>query len=136
MKKNDSSSIPQLKRWLMQFWKLWSNSCSRRWLRRSGAIGLILSNRQKNFLEWVYYKSFMKLYFIKVVLDNRFCDLRRSPIVLFILVVTIFRSFSNVNFEPSKMPKCFWYMDWVTFALLSTKEGWGSFFVLRLKMIS
>ena len=36
-------SIPQLQRRLMQFWKLWLNLCSRRWLspRRSRVISLI-----------------------------------------------------------------------------------------------
>ena len=72
-----------------------------------------------------------------MVLVNRFCNLGRSPIVSFILVITIFRWFSNVNLESSSMmPRCFWYIDWVTFALLNTKEGWGIFFVLRLKMTS
>ena len=44
---------------------------------------------------------------IKVVLGNRFCNLRRSPIVIFALVVTIFRWFSNANLESSMMPTCF-----------------------------
>ena len=34
------------------------------------------------------------------------------------------------------MPRCFWYVDSVTFVLLNIKEGWGSFFILRLKMTS
>ena len=71
-----------------------------------------------------------------MVLGNRFCSLRRSSIVLLILVVTIFIWFSDVNLESSMMPRCFWYIDWVTFVLLNTKGGWGSFFVLRLKMTS
>ena len=76
------------------------------------------------------YKSLLRWFF---VIGFVLC-----PIVSFILAVTIFRRFSNVNWESSMMPRCFCYIDWVTFALLNTKEGWGSsfLFVLRLKMIS
>ena len=56
---------------------------------------------------------------------------------LIFLIVPIFKCFWNVNLESSIMPRCFWYIDWTTFALLNTKEGWGSFFfVLLLKMTS
>ena len=66
----------------------------------------------------------------------KFCTSRRIPIILFVLVLIIFRWFSNVYLESSMMPSCFWYIDWITFALLNIKGGWGSFFVLRLKMTS
>ena len=40
----DSTSIPQLQKGLIQFWKLWLNLCSRRWLspRPNRIISLIL----------------------------------------------------------------------------------------------
>ena len=48
----DSISIPQLQRGLMQFWKLWLNLCSHRWLSltRSRVISLV-----PLWLYWLHY---------------------------------------------------------------------------------
>ena len=54
-----------------------------------------------------------------------FCNFRESPIILFILVVTILIWFSDVNFKSSMMLMCFLYVDWVAFPLLNTKF-WGT----------
>ena len=71
---------------------------------------------------------------ISADLGSRFCNFGRSPRILLIFKDTIFRCLSNINFESSITPKCFWDDDWETQVLLNTNGDWYISFALWLKM--
>ena len=63
---------------------------------------------------------------------KRFCNLRRSSIVLFIFPNTIFRWSLNFNWVSSIISKCFCDNVRVTLTLLNSNGGWTFFFNLPL----
>ena len=62
--------------------------------------------------------------------------MRKRPIVLLTLFRTLLRCSSKVNLTSNVTPRCFWEEVCKTLLLLKTKDGCGSFFILRLKITS
>ena len=73
---------------------------------------------------------------IRAVLHKRFCNLRISPIVLFILHSTVSRFLSKGNQVSRMIPRCFWDVVCITLLLLNTTEGCNVALDFRLKLTS
>ena len=75
-----------------------------------------------SFCDWYTSSLFVPIYICKIVneadLGKRFCDLRKSPVVLLVLLIISFKCSSNVSRASNIMPKCFWNAVWETILLL------------------
>ena len=69
-------------------------------------------------------------------LGRRFCNFLKSPMVLLIFDVSIFRCFQNVNCLSIIIPRKFWDDDSGYYMLLKNNSGWLIFFDFWLKMTS
>ena len=72
----------------------------------------------------------------KACLGNKLESFLKSPIVLFVLLITFFRCSSNVNLTSKITSRCVWELTWETLLLLKSKGGCVAFFKFLLNMIS
>ena len=72
---------------------------------------------------------------IRAVLDKRFCNLRRKPIVLFILHCTVSRCLSKYNILSRMISRCSWDVTCITL-LWNTSGGCDIALDFRLNMTS
>ena len=81
------------------------------------------------------FKSFIYGYY-KAALGKTFSNFCKSPMVLLIFDVSIFRCSQNVKCSSSIIPRCLWDEVCGTWILLKNNGGWLIFFNFRLKMTS
>ena len=72
----------------------------------------------------------------KASLCNKLESFHKSPIVLFVLLNTIFRCSSNVNLTSKIIPRYFWDLTWETLLLLKNRRGCVAIFSFLLNIIS
>ena len=73
---------------------------------------------------------------IKACLGNKLESFGKSPIVLFVVLNTLFRCSSNVNLMSKITPRCPFELTTETLLMLKNKGGCASFFNFLLNIIS